>query len=79
MAAAKVTFHPGASADYAAAFSWYHARGTVLGANFEREIDRGSASLRRILYAGQNLIRKGGVLSFANLPIRLSTSGTAMT
>ena len=41
MAAAKVTFHPGASEDYASAFSWYHARGTTLAANFESEIERG--------------------------------------
>ena len=41
MALAKVTFHPGASEDYAAAYSWYHDRGAALAANFESEIDRG--------------------------------------
>jgi plasmid stabilization system protein ParE len=41
VALAKVTFHPGASEDYAAAYSWYHDRGTTLAANFETEIDRG--------------------------------------
>ena len=41
MALAKVTFHPGASDDYAAAYSWYHDRGTTLAANFETEVDRG--------------------------------------
>lgn len=40
MAAARVVFHPGASEDYAAAFAWYHARGTALASDFEREIDR---------------------------------------
>jgi len=30
VAAARVVFHPGASKDYAAAFAWYHARGTAL-------------------------------------------------
>jgi hypothetical protein len=41
VALAKVTFHPGASEDYAAAYSWYHDRGTTLAANFETEVDRG--------------------------------------
>ena len=41
MALAEVTFHPGASEDYAAAYSWYHDRGTTLAANFETEVDRG--------------------------------------
>ena len=30
MAAAKVAFHPDASAEYAAAFLWYYARGTTI-------------------------------------------------
>jgi hypothetical protein len=38
---AKVTFHPGASEDYAAAYCWYHDRGPTLAANFESEVDRG--------------------------------------
>jgi plasmid stabilization system protein ParE len=41
VALAKVTFHPGASEDYAAAYSWYHDRGATLAANFETEVDRG--------------------------------------
>lgn len=41
MALAKITFHPGASEEYAAAFSWYYKRGAVLAANFESEIARG--------------------------------------
>jgi len=41
VALAKVTFHPGASEDYAAAYSWYHDRGAALAANFETEVDRG--------------------------------------
>ena len=40
MAAAKVTFHPGASEDYAAAFAWYYSRGPAIGSDFEREVDR---------------------------------------
>jgi plasmid stabilization system protein ParE len=40
VAAAKVAFHPGASEDYAAAFSWYYSRGPALASDFEREIDR---------------------------------------
>jgi plasmid stabilization system protein ParE len=40
VALAKITFHPGASEDYAAAFSWYYKRGAMLAANFESEIDR---------------------------------------
>ena len=40
MAAAKVGFHPDASAEYAAAFLWYYARGTTIAYDFEREIDR---------------------------------------
>jgi plasmid stabilization system protein ParE len=40
VALAKVTFHPGASEDYAAGYSWYHDRGTTLAANFETEIER---------------------------------------
>ena len=46
MALAKVTFHPGASEDYAAAYSWYHDRGTTLDANFETEIDRGVCGIK---------------------------------
>jgi plasmid stabilization system protein ParE len=40
VAGAKVVFHPGASEDYAAAFAWYHVRGTALASNFESEVDR---------------------------------------
>jgi plasmid stabilization system protein ParE len=40
VAAAKVAFHPDASAEYAAAFIWYYARGTTIAYDFEREIDR---------------------------------------
>lgn len=47
MALAKVTFHPGASEDYAAAYSWYHDRGTTLAANFETEVDRGVRLISR--------------------------------
>jgi plasmid stabilization system protein ParE len=41
VAPAKVTFHPGASENYAATYRWYHDRRPVLAANFESEIDRG--------------------------------------
>ena len=41
MAAANVTFHPGASDDYAAAYCWYYDRGPTLAANFESEVERG--------------------------------------
>jgi plasmid stabilization system protein ParE len=40
VAAARVAFHPDASAEYATAFLWYSARGTTIAPNFEREIDR---------------------------------------
>ena len=40
VAGAKVVFHPGASEDYAAAFAWYHVRGTTLASDFESEVDR---------------------------------------
>jgi plasmid stabilization system protein ParE len=40
VALVKTTFHPDASEDYAAAFSWYYKRGTVLASNFGSEIDR---------------------------------------
>jgi plasmid stabilization system protein ParE len=41
VAAANVTFHPGASEDYAAAYCWYYDRGPMLAANFESEVERG--------------------------------------
>lgn len=41
MALARISFHPGASEDYAAAYSWYFKRGATLAANFESEIERG--------------------------------------
>jgi plasmid stabilization system protein ParE len=40
--AARIVFHPGASEDYAAAFTWYYTRGTALASDFEREIERGT-------------------------------------
>jgi plasmid stabilization system protein ParE len=41
VAAGRVVFHPGASADYTSAFAWYYARGHKLARDFEKEIDRG--------------------------------------
>lgn len=41
MAATKILFHPGASADYAEAFTWYYSHGTGIAFDFEREIERG--------------------------------------
>jgi plasmid stabilization system protein ParE len=38
---ANVTFYPGASEDYAAAYCWYYDRGPTLAANFESEVERG--------------------------------------
>lgn len=41
MTPANVTFHPGASEDYAAAYCWYYDRGPTLAVNFESEVERG--------------------------------------
>lgn len=47
MVPVKVTFHPGPSEDYAAAYSWYYERGRALAENFETEIDRGVRLISR--------------------------------
>ena len=36
----RVVFHPGASDDYQAAFTWYFVRGASIAEDFEREIER---------------------------------------
>jgi hypothetical protein len=40
MARIEIIFHPEASEEYAAAYAWYHERGSHLAEAFERETER---------------------------------------